>query len=171
MDLEAARRHIQTALERMRACYLKPVFDEWAILSVPAKTGGVVAYNGPRPDVFRQNVPQDAEPLRAITAVKKFAEGDIEFVPSEVSRVALHELRLSHGRARLSGGERLRSLLQPEHAEPRSDRSARDHDTLVTLANQCGDFSREPLKLLFIQPAPSRTRENAGAEFQDDASG
>ena len=65
----------------MRACYLKPVFDEWAILAVPAKTGGVVAYQGPRPDAFRRNLPDDAEPLRAITAGKKFSEGDIEFVP------------------------------------------------------------------------------------------
>lgn len=65
----------------MRACYLKPVFDEWAILAVPAKTGGIVAYSGPRADVFRRNLPEDAEPLRAITAGKQFSEGDIEFVP------------------------------------------------------------------------------------------
>lgn len=65
----------------MRACYLGPVFDEWAILSIPAKTGGITAYQGPRADVFRQSLPQDAEPLRAITAGRQFAEGDIEFVP------------------------------------------------------------------------------------------
>jgi len=81
MDLETARHSIQAAFERMRASYLQPVFDEWAILSVPAKTGGIIAYQGPRPDVFRKNLPTDAEPLRAITAGKKFAEGDIEFVP------------------------------------------------------------------------------------------
>ena len=81
MDLETARRHIQTAFERMRAYYLKPVFDEWAILSLPSKSGGVVAYHGPRPDVFRQNLPHDAEPLRAVAAGKQFSEGDIEFVP------------------------------------------------------------------------------------------
>src|SRR5215204_2545628 len=80
MDLDTARRNIQGTFERMRACYLKPVFDEWAILSVPAKTGGIVAYSGPRPDVFRRNLPDDAEPLRAITAGKKFSDGDIEFV-------------------------------------------------------------------------------------------
>jgi hypothetical protein len=85
MDLETARHHIQAAFDRMRACYLKPVFDEWAILSVPAKTGGVVAYQGPRPDVFRQNLPQDAEPLRALAAGKPFSEGDIEFVPDAAS--------------------------------------------------------------------------------------
>jgi hypothetical protein len=81
MDLETARRNIQATIERMRASYLKPVFDEWAILSIPAKTGGIVAYSGPRPDLFRRNLPDDAEPLRAITTGKKFSEGDIEFVP------------------------------------------------------------------------------------------
>ena len=65
----------------MRACYLKPVFDEWAILAVPASTGGVIAYHGPRPDTFRRNLAADAELLRASAAGKQFAEGDIEFVP------------------------------------------------------------------------------------------
>ena len=81
MDLEKARHHIQACVERMRAAYLAPVFDEWAILAVPASTGGVMAYSGPRSDMFRRNLSQDAEPLRAITAGKQFTEGDIEFVP------------------------------------------------------------------------------------------
>ena len=81
MDLATARHHIQTTVDRMRACYLRPVFDEWAILAVPAKNGGVVAYQGPRPEAFRRNLAQDAEPLRAATAGKELAEGDLEFVP------------------------------------------------------------------------------------------
>jgi hypothetical protein len=81
MDLETARRHIQAAFERMRIAYLQPVFDEWAVLSVSPKGGGVIAYEGPRPDAFRRNVPADAEPLRQRTAGKQFAEGDLEFVP------------------------------------------------------------------------------------------
>ena len=81
MDLETARQNIEVSVDRMRACYLQPVFDEWAILSLSAKAGGVVAYQGPRPDAFRRNLSKDAEPLRRITAGKKFSEGDIEFVP------------------------------------------------------------------------------------------
>jgi hypothetical protein len=81
MDLETARRHIQIAVDRMRAAYLKPVFDEWAILAVPAKSAGIVAYQGPRAEAFRRNLGDDAEPLRARAAGKEFAEGDIEFVP------------------------------------------------------------------------------------------
>lgn len=81
MDLETARRHIQTAVDRMRAVYLKPVFDEWAILALASRAGGVLAYEGPRPDVFKRNIPDDAEPLRARSAGVEFAVGDIEFVP------------------------------------------------------------------------------------------
>ena len=81
MDLETARQHIQTAVDRMRACYLGPVFDEWAILALAPKGGGVAAYQGPRPDAFKRQLPADAEPLRARAAGKEFAEGDIEFVP------------------------------------------------------------------------------------------
>lgn len=81
MDLETARRNIQATFERMRAAYLQPVFDEWAILAVPAAGGGVVAYFGARPEAFKANLARDAEPLRAAAAGKKFADGDIEFVP------------------------------------------------------------------------------------------
>jgi hypothetical protein len=80
MDLETARKHIQTCLEKMRLAYSRPVFDEWAILA-PTQAGGILAYNGPRPDVFRKQLPEDSEQLRARAAGKEFHEGDIEFVP------------------------------------------------------------------------------------------
>lgn len=80
MDLDTARRHIQSSLERMRIAYIKPVFDEWAILALAPKSGGILAYNGPRPDGFRRNLTDDAEPLRARAAGQQFSEGDIEFV-------------------------------------------------------------------------------------------
>lgn len=81
MDLETAQRHIQAAVDRMRAVYLRPVFEEWAILAVTAKGGQILAYYGPRPEAFKRQLPEDAEPLRARAAGKEFAEGDIEFVP------------------------------------------------------------------------------------------
>lgn len=80
MDLVTARGHVAAALERMRAAYLQPVFDEWAILSASAKGGAVLAYEGPRRDDFRRMISKDAEPLRTQTAGKKFSEGDLEFV-------------------------------------------------------------------------------------------
>ncbi|MDP3070623.1 MAG: hypothetical protein Q8N18_10055 [Opitutaceae bacterium] len=81
MDLETARRHIIDCLKRMEACYLQPVFGEWAILAVPVKAGGVLAYSGARAEEFRRLLPRDAEPLRAAAAGKKLGEGDLEFVP------------------------------------------------------------------------------------------
>jgi hypothetical protein len=80
MDLEIARQHVQTYVDRMRAAYRQPLFDEWAILGVTGGAGSVLAYSGPRPDVFRRNVPSDAEPLRLRTAGQPLADGDIEFV-------------------------------------------------------------------------------------------
>ena len=80
MDLETARRHIETYVDRMTAAYRQPLFDEWAILGVTGGAGAVVAYRGPRVEAFRRNVGRDAEPLRARTAGKPLAEGDIEFV-------------------------------------------------------------------------------------------
>lgn len=80
MDLETARRHIHTYVDRMRAAYRQPLFDEWAILGVTQGAGSVVAYAGPRAEAFRRQVPKDAEPLRARTAGKQLADGDIEFV-------------------------------------------------------------------------------------------
>ncbi len=79
MDLETARQHIRQAVDRMRACYLQPVFDEWAILGLAAAGGGVLAYSGPRPEAFKRNLPSDAEPLRTLTAGRQLADGDLEF--------------------------------------------------------------------------------------------
>jgi len=81
MDLESARRVIQTYVDRMRAAYRQPLFDEWAVLGVTGGSGAVCVYSGPRPDAFRRNVSADAEPLRRRTAGKPLADGDIEFVP------------------------------------------------------------------------------------------
>lgn len=81
MDLATARQHLQGSLDRMNALYGKPIFDEWAVLSLAAKHGGVLAYAGPRVESFRQHVADDAEPLRALIAGRPLAEGDFEFAP------------------------------------------------------------------------------------------
>ena len=78
MDLAAARQHIQKSFSRMDALYLRPLFDEWAILSLEAKQG-VLAYFGPRPESFRQTFPEDVEPLRTMLAGRPFDPGEFEF--------------------------------------------------------------------------------------------
>jgi hypothetical protein len=79
MDLATARLHIQGHLERMRALYFKPVFDEWMILAQGAAQGGVLAYVGPRADEFRQKLPAEVNPLLALVAGQNLEPGDFEF--------------------------------------------------------------------------------------------
>lgn len=78
MDLAAARLQIQNSFSRMDTFYLRPVFDEWAILSAASKRG-VLAYSGPRAENFRQQLPDDSEPLRTIIAGRVLDVGDFEF--------------------------------------------------------------------------------------------
>ena len=79
MDLATARQNIFDSFERMRALYLKPVFDEWVILSPGAKHGGVLAYSGPRIEEFREKLPDDVKPLLAQVTGRALAVGDFEF--------------------------------------------------------------------------------------------
>jgi hypothetical protein len=81
MDIANARQLIQSSLERMRALYSKPVFDEWMILAPGAKHAGVVAYSGARAESFRGELPADVEPLRAMVEGRQLAVGDFEFAP------------------------------------------------------------------------------------------
>ncbi|MDB6170367.1 MAG: hypothetical protein JWM88_3231 [Verrucomicrobia bacterium] len=79
MDLSAARQLIQSSFDRMRALYLKPVFDEWVVLTPGARHAGVLAYSGPRLDEFREKLPSDVEPLAAQLAGRNLPIGDFEF--------------------------------------------------------------------------------------------
>jgi len=79
MDLATARQHISASLERMRALYFKPVFDEWVILAPGAQQSGVLAYTGPRLEEFRKKLPADVEPLLAQVSGHNLEPGDFEF--------------------------------------------------------------------------------------------
>lgn len=79
MDLEAARENIQNTFARLRALYLKPVFDEWILLDPSHKPGGILAYTGPRAESFRPVFPADVAPLRALVEGRKMVPGDFEF--------------------------------------------------------------------------------------------
>src|SRR5688572_18903401 len=80
MDLAAARQHIEQSFSRMDAAYLRPVFDEWAILSLAAQQG-ILAYSGPRGESFRKQFPEDVEPIRTMISGRAFSPGDFEFAP------------------------------------------------------------------------------------------
>jgi len=79
MDIAAARQHITASFERMQALYLKPVFDEWVILSPGAKQGGILAYVGPRAEEFRKKLAADVAPLLAQVSGQNLEPGDFEF--------------------------------------------------------------------------------------------
>lgn len=65
----------------MAALYGRPVFDEWAVISLGAGPGGILAYAGPRGESFRKNFAADVAPLRAAMEQKNYDVGDFEFAP------------------------------------------------------------------------------------------
>lgn len=79
MKLPTARFVIARTMERMAGLYGQPVFDEWALLVPGAGMGGVPAYEGPRADEFRAQLPKDAQPILARLAGQKLALGGFEF--------------------------------------------------------------------------------------------
>ena len=78
MDLVAARQQIENSFVKMDALFQRPLFDEWAILSLAAQQG-ILAYAGPRSESFRQKFPEDVKPLRAMVAGRTFSPGEFEF--------------------------------------------------------------------------------------------
>lgn len=80
MDLATARQEIIAALERLRAAYYRPVFDEWAIVALGAKHGGAVAYMGFRAAEFLEHFQADAALLRALVAARPLEVGEFDFV-------------------------------------------------------------------------------------------
>jgi len=79
MTLDHAKNLIKVCAEQMQARYEKPVFDEWAILSMENGKGHVLVYIGPRKEEFKKNFMTDAGSLRAGLLDSKFNVGDFEF--------------------------------------------------------------------------------------------
>jgi len=79
MDLATARLLIEQHFARMAADYQRPVFDEWAVLSLKGGLGGLRAYAGPRIEKFRAELVEDAGPLLAQVGGRPVADGDFEF--------------------------------------------------------------------------------------------
>jgi hypothetical protein len=79
MTLDQARMLIEDCAAQMQVRYGKPVFDEWAIVSLAEQPGHVLAYIGPRKDGFKKNFLADAGALRSGLMNEKYAVGDFEF--------------------------------------------------------------------------------------------
>ncbi len=63
----------------MNARYQKVVFDEWAVISLAAQKGRLLAYMGPRKAAFQRNFLSDAGPLRPGLLTREHHIGDFEF--------------------------------------------------------------------------------------------
>ena len=63
----------------MDARYKNVVFDEWAVISLAAQKGRVLAYLGPRREGFQENFPTDVGSLRQGLLTGEYHVGDFEF--------------------------------------------------------------------------------------------
>jgi hypothetical protein len=79
MTLDQAKELIKKCAEQMQAHYERPLFDEWAILSMENGKGHVLAYTGPRKEEFKTNFTADAGALRAGLLDSQFDVGDFDF--------------------------------------------------------------------------------------------
>jgi hypothetical protein len=79
MTLEQANKLVKSCAEKMNARYQNVVFDEWAIISLAARRGRLLAYTGPRKSGFQENFLSDAGPLRVGLLNAEGSVGDFEF--------------------------------------------------------------------------------------------
>jgi len=79
MDLPTAEKLIQSYFRRFDAIYLRTLFDEWAVLGIGVDGERLIAYQGPRRETYRAQIPQDSRPLREAMAKKDYHVGDFEF--------------------------------------------------------------------------------------------
>jgi len=79
MTLEETIRLTGACAKEMNDRYGKSVFDEWAIVSLLRQQGRILAYTGPRNDIFLKSFADDLGALRAELLDAKYATGDFEF--------------------------------------------------------------------------------------------
>ena len=79
MTLDQATQLIKSCAEQMNARYKNVVFDEWAVISLAARKGRVLAYIGPRREGFQKNFYTDVGALREGLANGEYNVGDFEF--------------------------------------------------------------------------------------------
>jgi hypothetical protein len=79
MRLDQATALTKLCAEQMDARYQKVVFDEWAIISLAARKGRVLAYIGPRKKGFQKNFLTDVGALREGLLNDEYSVGDFEF--------------------------------------------------------------------------------------------
>ena len=80
MNLPDAHVAILQTMARMKTLYGQPVFNEWVLVKLARESGAVLAYDGPRADVYQAKFKSDIAPLQTEIEARKLAVGDFEFV-------------------------------------------------------------------------------------------
>lgn len=80
MNLPDAHVTVLQTLARMKALYGQPVFNEWVLVKIARDAGAVLAYDGPRADLYQAKFKKDIAPLQTEMDARKMAIGDFEFV-------------------------------------------------------------------------------------------
>jgi hypothetical protein len=81
MNLPDAHVAVLQTLAKMKSIYGQPVFNEWVLVKLARDAGAVLAYDGPRADLYQATFKKDIAPLQAEMESRKMAVGDFEFVP------------------------------------------------------------------------------------------
>jgi hypothetical protein len=79
MNLVETMNAVRSCATQMNAQYGKPVFDEWAVVSLLQQQARVLGYVGPRNDEFLKNFADDLGALRAALLNGQYQIGDFEF--------------------------------------------------------------------------------------------
>jgi hypothetical protein len=70
---------VRSCATQMNAQYGKPVFDEWAVVSLLQQQARVLGYVGPRNDEFLKSFADDLGQLRTALLNGNYQVGDFEF--------------------------------------------------------------------------------------------
>ena len=79
MNLVETMNAVRSCATQMNAQYGKPVFDEWAVVSLLQQQARVLGYVGPRNDEFLQSFAADLGQLRMALLNGNYQVGDFEF--------------------------------------------------------------------------------------------
>lgn len=97
MQLADARVLVAQALARMAAAYGEPVFTEWVLVSLRPSGGAIMAYDGPRPEKYKQHFQRDLQSMVAELAGHKLGVGDFLFASDAAGSHYDGCLRLGEG--------------------------------------------------------------------------
>jgi hypothetical protein len=79
MNLADARTVVSATLARMNSAYGDTVFNEWVLVSIRADRGAILAYEGPRPEKYKQHFTLDLSSMLKELAGQKLGVGDFAF--------------------------------------------------------------------------------------------